>query len=296
MKNKFNITHIPSLVIKSFKAWSDDNAFEKSAATAYFALFSLPGLLLITVSFLSVFMDSETTVRELTANLESILGEKSAKDIAGILAKINMKDQSLLMGIIGVSTLVFGATSLFVQFQKALNDIWQVERTEEAGFLNVIKDRATSLGVIVMIGFLLLVSFIISAFLSSFDGWLVRNLGEGLYIVTYILNIVLSSGIITLLFAVIFKVLPDVIIEWKVVWLGAFVTAVLFTIGKFLISFYLSTTNPGETFGAAGGIILFLLWISYSCLILFFGVEFTQVYASRYGYQVKATKYARIID
>ena len=196
------------------------------------------------------------------------------------------------MSIVGVGTMLFGATGLFVQLQKSLNSIWEVKKNENAGFITLLKDRATSLGIIIVIGFLLLLSLVLSTVIASLGNWLTRNFSENLYLLAYIANIILSIVIIALLFAAIFKILPDVKIKWRMVWIGAILTSILFTIGKALIALYLSESNPGATFGAAGAIILFLLWISYSCLILFFGAEFTQVFGRRYGYQFEPSSHA----
>lgn len=166
------------------------------------------------------------------------------------------------------------------------------QKNENAGFITLLKDRATSLGIIIVIGFLLLLSLVLSTVIASLGNWLTRNFSESLYLLAYIANIILSIVIIALLFAAIFKILPDVKIKWRMVWIGAILTSILFTIGKALIALYLSESNPGATFGAAGAIILFLLWISYSCLILFFGAEFTQVFGRRYGYQFEPSSHA----
>ncbi|WP_339923807.1 YihY/virulence factor BrkB family protein [uncultured Cyclobacterium sp.] len=291
-EQKFRLKDTWSLLKAAYKEWTDDDAFGNAAAVAYYAVFSLPGLLLIIVSIIGLFMERSDTVVEITSGLTGMIGAESAESIAEIIVNANLADQSVLMTIVGLGTMLFGATGLFVQLQKSLNSIWEVKKSEKAGIKTLLKDRATSLGIIIVIGFLLLISLVLSTTISSLGGWLTRNFGESLFIVAYLANIVLSIVIIALLFAAIFKILPDVNIKWRMVWTGAILTSVLFTIGKALIAFYLSESNPGETFGAAGAIILFLLWISYSCLILFFGAEFTQVYGRRYGYQLKPSSHA----
>ncbi|AEL26095.1 YihY/virulence factor BrkB family protein [Cyclobacterium marinum] len=291
-EQKYRLKDTWSLLKATYKEWSDDDAFGNAASVAYYAVFSLPGLLLIIVSIIGLFMDRTDTVAEITSGLTSMIGAQSAESIAEILVNANIADQSVFMSIVGVGTMLFGATGLFVQLQKSLNSIWEVKKNENAGFITLLKDRATSLGIIIVIGFLLLLSLVLSTVIASLGNWLTRNFSESLYLLAYIANIILSIVIIALLFAAIFKILPDVKIKWRMVWIGAILTSILFTIGKALIALYLSESNPGATFGAAGAIILFLLWISYSCLILFFGAEFTQVFGRRYGYQFEPSSHA----
>lgn len=291
-EQKYRLKDTWSLLKATYKEWSDDDAFGNAASVAYYAVFSLPGLLLIIVSIIGVFMDRTDTVAEITSGLTSMIGAESAETIAEILVNANIADQSVFMTIVGIGTMLFGATGLFVQLQKSLNSIWEVKKNENAGFITLLKDRATSLGIIIVIGFLLLLSLVLSTVIASLGNWLTRNFSESLFLLAYIANIVLSIIIVALLFAAIFKILPDVKIKWRMVWIGAILTSILFTIGKALIALYLSESNPGATFGAAGAIILFLLWISYSCLILFFGAEFTQVFGRRYGYQFEPSSHA----
>jgi membrane protein len=200
----------------------------------------------------------------------------------------NSKEQgkSVLSIIIGVATLLFGATGVFYQLQKSLNDAWEVEQDPEAGIKQVAKSRITALGLVIAIGFLLIVSLVVSTALSALSGWIQQQLPNFPVFVFYIIQILLSIGILMVLFAIMFKVLPDVKIEWRSVWVGALVTAILFTIGKFLIGFYMGKTDPASTFGAAGSIIIIMLWVYYSGLILLFGAEFTQVYARKNGHRL----------
>ena len=244
MEGKFKLRDSFSLLKETSKGWMKDDPFTKAAAVAYYAVFSLPGLLLITLSILGFFLDSATTTNKMTDELVSFLGEDSRKNIQDILSSIRFEDQSLLSSIIGIGTLLFGATGMFIQLQNALNNIWDVRKKEDAGIKEVIKDRFTSLGIVVVVGFLLLMSLVISAIISIISDWLSSHFGSELVIFSQIANFILSIGITTVLFAAIYKVLPDVEIKWKMVWLGSFITAVLFTIGKSLISLYMSFSDP----------------------------------------------------
>ncbi len=290
---KEQLMNVFELLKDTYKKWSSDDPFGKAAAVSYYAVFALPGLLLIIVTLINVFYDDSTTSNQITETLSSMVGMDSALKISSIIDTIQKEDQSTISTLIGIGSLLFGATGLFIQLQKSLNSLWQVEKRSDAGILTLLKDRATSLGVIIIIGFLLLLSLILSTVISILSDWISYNFGEELYNVATILNFIISLGIFTLLFASIYKILPDVEIRWRMVWLGAFVTSCLFTIGQNLISFYLSHSNPASSFGAGSAIILFLLWISYSCLILFFGASFTQVFGRKYGYQIKASKNAQ---
>lgn len=292
MEGKFKISDTLGLLKQTFSEWMDDDPFTKAAAVAYYAVFSLPGLLLITLAILGFFLDDIDTTTKMTEELVSFLGEDSRGNIQDILSSIKFQDQSFISSVVGIGTLIFGATGLFIQLQNSLNSIWDVRKKENAGIMDVVKDRFTSLGIVVVVGFLLLMSLVLSTIITIISDWLSTHFGSELVIFSQVANFLLSIGVITVLFAAIFKVLPDVEIKWKMVWLGSLITAVLFTIGKSLISFYMSFSDPSSGFGASGAVILILLWISYSCIIVFFGAEFTQVYARKYGYHIKPSKHA----
>jgi membrane protein len=182
---------------------------------------------------------------------------------------------------------------MFYQLQISLNQIWNVERDPYAKWWKVVLDRARSFAFILVIGFLLLVSFVLTAAISALRDFIKESFPDVLVFVAYLLDVFVSLGIITVLFTLMFIFLPDAKIRWKTAWLGAFITAVLFVIGKFLMGYYFGQANPGSTYGAAGTIVLILLWVSYSCLILFFGAQFTYVYAKRYGSGIQPMSIAR---
>lgn len=292
MEGKFKLSDTLGLLKQTFKEWNNDDPFAKAAAVAYYAVFSLPGLLLITLAILGFFLDDANTANKMTEELVSFLGEDSRENIQDILASIKFEDQSFVSSVVGIGTLLFGATGLFIQLQNALNNIWDVRKKDSAGIKEVIKDRFTSLGIVVVVGFLLLMSLVLSTVISIISDWISSHFGAELVVFSQVANFVLSLGVVTVLFAAIFKVLPDVEIKWKMVWLGSFITAILFTIGKSLISLYMSFSDPSSGFGASGAVILILLWISYSCILVFFGAEFTQVFGRKYGYYIKPSKHA----
>lgn len=282
-----------SLLKESYSEWNDDDPFRMSAAMSYYAIFSLPGLLLIVISVAGFIFGEEAVQGEISTQISSMIGSDAAKNVEGMISNVHQNDSSLWATIIGVATLIFGATGVFYQLQISLNQIWEVQVKKEEGIKKVLVDRITSFGVILVIGFLLLISLVLTAALSAFSDFIKENLPSYLIYVFYVIEFLISYGIITLLFATIYKVLPDVKIEWKTVWIGAAVTAALFVIGKFALGIYFGKSDPGSAYGAAGSLILILLWVSYSCLILFFGAEFTQVYARRYGHKIEPNSHAR---
>jgi membrane protein len=247
---------------------------------------------MIVIAISSVFFDQQIIIEKLTGEMAKILGDEAAVNFETILTKVHYNDDSFLTALVGIGSLLFGATGLFIQLQNAMNAIWGIQKKPKLGIKRLLKDRVTSLGLVLVVNFLLLLSLVISAILSALNDWIAHYLSEGLLVFSVILNLIISLFIITLLFAAIFKFLPDVEISWPMVWKGSLITAVLFTIGKELIALYIGYANPGSSFGAGGAIILFLLWIFYSCLILFFGAEFTQVYARWKGYHLQPSDYA----
>ncbi|MFA5419661.1 MAG: YihY/virulence factor BrkB family protein, partial [Bacteroidales bacterium] len=196
--------------------------------------------------------------------------------------------------VIGIIIMIVGATTVFAQFQKSLNTIWEVKTDESKyGIWSFVRIRLFSFGLIVTIAFLLIVSLIISALLSAFGNWLSAHFSETLYMTIYVANIVFSFIILTVLFALMFKFLPDAKIKWKHVWIGSMVTAFLFDIGKFGLGLYFGKLNPGDGYGAAGSIILIMLWVSYSSMIVFYGAEFTRAYADFVSGRVVPTELAK---
>ena len=281
-----------SILKSTGKSFMAEDPFGKSAAVAYYAIFSMPALLVIVITIAGVVFGQEAVSGTLSTEISDAIGTDAAKTVEGMLASSRIKDNTFLSTVVGVGVLLFGATGLFIQLQKALNDIWEVQPKAEAGIGKVLKDRATSLGMVVVIGFLLLISLLLSAAISFFSGWIAQHFGDWMLYFSGIFDFLISLAIIAVLFAAIFKVLPDIEVRWKSVWIGGILTALLFTLGKFLIGLYLGKADPGSAFGAAGSVILILLWVSYSCILILFGAKFTQQYAVKFGHGVHPSKHA----
>ncbi len=284
-----------SIIATTYKNWMNNEPFQMSAAVSYYALFSFPALLIIIIQTTGIFYEKSEVKGKIINEIQLVLGKDSAQTVEIMLKNAIDQEQSTLVIIIGIITLLYGATGMFIALQKSLNTIWGVKPKPKNEFLKMIKDRVFSLGLILMIGFLLLISLVMTALITATTEWLGQYFPEIIIYGIQILNFIVSLVLITVLFAMIFKILPDVKIRWRDVWLGAFVTTILFSIGKSALGIYFGTVNPGSTFGAAGSVILILLWVSYSSLILFFGAEFTQVIAAKYGVGIRPAPYAEKI-
>ena len=289
---KFRIRHLPGLLKTTFKEWNNDDPWRLSAVVAYYALLSLPGLLVIIINSVGAIWGRELVTGQITGQIATAIGPEAAESIKNIIAETQEGDKSLISTIIGIATLIFGATGVFFHLQISLNKVWEIKTDPKAGFKKMLLDRAQSFAFILVIGFLLLVSFILTAGISILGDFITSSFPDYFLYGAYVLNFVLSVGVITLLFALMFRYLPDAIISWRTVWSGAIITALLFTLGKFLLGLYFGNADPGSTYGAAGSLVLVLLWVSYSCLILFFGAEFTWVYANRYGHGIQPSAHA----
>jgi len=274
---------LPGLLKETFKQWNARDPFNNSTIIAFYTIFSLPGLLVIVINVAGYFYDKKEVTKHITTQMQNVIGGDTATDMETIISNASERKGTVLSSILGIATLIFGATGVFYQLQQMLNKIWEVKpkvKTKQK-ILALLKDRLFSFGLILAVGFLLLVSLVISAAIGAVGTWISRNFSEGLAVVFGFLDIIVSISVITLLFAAIFKFLPDAKVKWKDVWVGAFLTSILFVIAKFLLGLYLGTSDPGSTYGAAGSIILIMLWVSYAGLILLFGAEFTRVYSTR---------------
>ncbi|MCB0016263.1 MAG: YihY/virulence factor BrkB family protein [Anaerolineales bacterium] len=268
------------LLTQTYKEWREDDAARLAAALSYYTIFSLPPLLIIILAIAGqVFVDAQTRV---TAEIAGLIGDAGGEAIAAILENAADPAGTVLATLISVATLFLGASGVFGQLQDALNTIWEVQSDPNMGLWETIKRRFFSFTMVLGVGFLLLVSLLLSTGLAAIQEF-VAGLLPAAVLLAQILNFLVSFGIVTLLFALIFKVIPDVQIAWRDVWIGSVVTALLFTLGKWAIGFYLGRGAPQSTYGAAGSLIIILLWVYYSAQLLFLGAEFTQVYANRYG-------------
>ncbi len=290
--DKFKLQHLPSLLVDTFNAWDANNPWRLSAVVSYYAVLSLPGLLVIIINLVGAVWGVEIVQGHLTHEISGALGRDAADTIQTMITETQNVDKNNIATILGIMTLIFGATGVFYQLQISLNQIWEIRQDPKTRWIKLLFDRLRSFAFILVIGFLMLVSFLVTTAISALTDYIRSVLPDFIIYVAYLLDWLLSVGIITVLFALMFKYLPDAKIRWKTVWIGAFITSALFVLGKFLLGYYLGESDPGSTYGAAGTLVLILLWVSYSCLILFFGAEFTWVFAKRYGLEIRPNAYA----
>lgn len=278
---------------QTFKEWNDSNASKDSASLAYYAIFSIPGLLIIIIWIAGYFLGEEAIRGQISSQINGVMGEESAKSIEEMIASGLIDKQNIFMKIVGVFSLIFGATTIFFQLQKSLNSLWDVEAAPKKAFLKYILDRANSLGMILVIGFLLMITMLMSAMIAIFNSFIKSKIGFGTFYLVDAMNYIFGFAMVVLLFALMFKVLPDISISWKSVWIGAIFTAVLFTLGKFLLGVYFSEFKPTSTFGKAGTVILIMMWINYTSSLIFFGAELTKVYTYKRGLPIALSKHAK---
>ncbi len=289
----YKFSDVLTVLKSSASEFSSNNSFRHAAALSYYTIFSLPPLLLIVITVASAAYGGEAITGQIYGQIKGLVGADSAKFLQDSIAKFTLQEKSGVASIIGIGTLLFAATTFFVTLQESINDIWNLKvKTEGVGIGAFLKQRFLSFGLILSVALLLLISFVVSAVLSAFTGWLQQLLPEVGVLAIKLVDFLLSLGVTTLLFALIYRFLPDAIIRWRDVGVGAFITALLFVIGKFLIAFYIAKSDPGSAFGAAGSAIVLLLWVNYSSLIIFFGAEFTQEFADAFGQKVQPKAHA----
>lgn len=274
------IKKISKLLKVAFKKWWAKDPFKESAVIAYYAIFSMPGLLMVIITIAGYFFSAEAINDRLASKVSSTLGADTAVQVQEIVEFAGKSKKSVWATIIGVITILVGATGVFAQFQKSLNIIWGVKTDEtKSGVWSLIRVRLFSFGLIVAIAFILMASLLISTALMALGDWVSGLFSDSILVVIQIINFLVSSLIIAFLFAIMFKFFPDAKIRWKHVWLGSIVTAFLFLLGMSGLSLYFGKAEPGSGYGAAGSIILILLWVSYSSMIVFYGAEFTHANA-----------------
>lgn len=279
------------LLKETFAEWQRDQVSLLAAALAYYTVFSITPLLVIAIAIAGAVFGQDAAQGEIVEQINNLVGEQGAQAIETALANANQPQLGSMASIISIIVLLVGASGVFAQLQQALNTVWNVQAKPNGGIWEFVRKRLLSFGMVLVIGFLLLVSLILSAILSGI-GKLEINLLPGLTPLWQLLNFAISFGLISLLFALIYYYLPDVKIRWQDVWVGAVITALLFTFGKFLIGLYLGRGSLGSAYGAAGSLIVFLAWVFYSAQILLFGAEFTQVYARKYGKRIRPNSHA----
>jgi membrane protein len=276
----------------TFEEWTNDNAFELSAALAFYTIFSIAPVLLIAVGVASFFFSPGTATDQIVGEMDKMIGAQGANAVRQVIESSRGLGTGFWAISVGIVTLITGATAVFGELQSALNQIWDVKAKPDRGMImSFIVDRLRSFSIAICVGFVLLVSLIISAVISGLQNYM-NNWLPGIPWVWQMANIVSSFFVIAVLFAAIYKFLPDVVISWMDVWIGAAVTALLFTGGKYAIGIYLGRTATASAFGAAGSLVVLLFWVYYSALISFLGAEFTQVYTRRYGPGIRPQKHA----
>ncbi|BAU64131.1 ribonuclease BN [Stanieria sp. NIES-3757] len=279
------------LLKETWQEWQEDNASRLAASLAYYTIFSLSPLLIIAISIAGSIFGEEAARGEIVGQIKGLVGTNGAEVIETAIQNANQPDISNIASTISIVVLLFGASGVFAELQEALNLIWEVKAKPQQGIWGFIRKRILSFSVVLGIGFLLLVSLIISAILSALNNYL-SGLIPGLDVIWQIVNFIVSFAVTTVLFALMYRFLPDVKIRWNDVGIGAIITSLLFSIGRFILGAYLGGGSFGSTYGAAGSLVIILAWVYYSTQILFFGAEFTQVYAKRYGSRIIPNKHA----
>lgn len=260
-------------------SWFDKDPFRESAVIAYYAVFGIPGLLMLIVTATGYFFGKDTVSEKLFLQVEHTMGIEAAKQFRDIIEHTGQGHATIWSAVAGIVILLAGATGVFVELQKIFNRIWEVKVVPRKGVLTYLKARIFSFGLIAAIAFLLLISLVISAALAAVNEWILTDSSAFVVRILNVFSFLFSLVVITTLFAIMFKMLPDAKVRWKFVWPGALLTGLLFTGGKTLLALYFAKLHPASVYGAAGSLILFLLWVSYSSLIVFFGAEFTAAYA-----------------
>ncbi len=280
-----------SLLKKTFTSWYKDDPFGKSAIIAYYTLFSLPSLLMIVVTITGYFFGVDAVKGRIVQKLGGLIGEGVSEAIEAMIANAALNQSSTFGVILGVAMLLFGATAVFVQLKKTMNAIWRVKSKKE-GYIKTLLDRLISFGMVLVLGFLFLVSLVLSVLLNVMSEYIGQIAPYIAAIFAEIVSFLLSFGIITGLFGAIFKWLPDIEIRWKTTFYGAGLTTILFLLGEYLLGFYFTKSDPTSVYGGASSVVLILLWVYYTCIIIFFGAEFTYQYATYRNEKVGPNKRA----
>lgn len=288
---KRKLTSFWELLKKAYFSWNRNDPWARSATIAYYALFSLPSLLIIVVTVAGYFFGREAVQGRITNEIDEFIGTESARAIEGMIANATLNNSSTIAMTFGFAFLIFGATGVFFQLKAAMNNIWNVTAKRNT-VKRIIINRIISLGMVFVLGLLMLISLIISAILKTLKDYLASIAPLITTFTLEVLNFLISFLIITSLFAAIFKWLPDVKLRWKTTYLGAMLTTGLFLIAEYIIGFYFGQSNPGSIYGGASSVVLILLWVYYTCMIVFFGAEFTVQYALHRKDKVEPNEYA----
>ena len=292
MNKKFSFKTFKTILLNTFNGFSEDKVTKLSGSLAYSTLFSLAPLLIVIIAICGLFFQKEAIEGKIYSQLAGFVGSDTAMQLQEIIKSASLNGRSSLAIVIGVITLLIGSTAVFNEIQDSINTIWGLKAKPKKGWLKMLENRLLSFSVIISLGFLLLVSLAVSSIIDGFSDRLVSYFPNASIVLFYVINSFITLFITTLIFCVIFKVLPDAKIQWKDVFIGAVITALLFMLGKFGISYYISKTKVGSTYGAAGSLVILLLWVYYSSIILYFGAELTKAYAIEVGSPILPNTYA----
>ena len=288
------LTRTPAIVPMfwtALRAWWDDDALRLGASLAYYTLFALAPILLVATAVAGLVFGAEAVRGEIVGQLDHLVGREGARAVQSLLEGASHRRAGILATALGSITFVIAATGAFLELQAALNTIWRVKPNPRANLRAFVLDRLRSFSLVVAIGFLLMVSLAVTAALAALNAWVARR-SPSIPLAWSAVNVLVSLGVSTTLFALLYRFLPDVRLRWRDVTIGAFVTAVLFTVGQQLIGLYLGQSSVASSYGAAGSVMILLLWVYYSCQILLLGAEFTRVYAHRHGVHAHAESYS----
>lgn len=292
MRNKKFFSKSWYLLKTTFLEFNDDNAIKLSAALSYYTIFALPPLLIIIITICGFFFGEEAVTGELYGQINRLVGNEAAIQIQNAIKNVQLSDSNVFVTIFGVVMLLIGASGVFAEIQSSINFIWGLRAKPDKGLKKFIQNRLMSFSMIASVGFLMLVSLMLNATLDILNARLKLYFPDSTVYLFYLINLVIVLSSITFLFAIIFRTLPDGIIKWKDAFIGAGCTAVLFMIGKFVIGLYLGNSTIASVYGAAGSVIIILVWVYYSAIILYFGAEFTKVYAKSYGGKISPNEYS----
>jgi membrane protein len=283
------------VVSETFSKWIDDKSPRLAAALAYYTIFAMAPTLIIVIAVASTVFGQEAAQGKIVAEIHDLVGREGAEAVETVLKNSAQDDAGPIATLVGFLLLIVGATSVFIELQDSLNSIWGVAPKPGRGILGILKDRLLSFGMVIGSGFILMVSLVLSAAIAALGDWLGNALPNLSVVLLQVVQNVISIAVFTLLTGAVYKVLPDARIAWRDVAIGATITAVLFTIGKFLIGLYLGQSSVSSTYGAAGSLAVLFVWVYYSALIFFLGAEFTQVYANRWGKRVEPSPHAILL-